>query len=272
MGKGDWRALRLTEGRGFELASVDPGAKPASSGEKERDKAEIARLSSEISHLQDRFWARRDRKLLIVLQGTDTSGKDGTLRAVFRDVDPLGIRAVSYKAPVGPELDRDWLWRHHRDVPGKGEIVVFNRSHYEEVLVPVVRGWVDAEERRRRYRHIVHFEELLTDTGTTVLKFFLHISREEQRERLQERIDDPSKHWKFDRKDLAEREHFEAYQEAYEGLLRHTATERAPWWVVPADSKTHRNLLVARVVRDALAELAPDWPAPDPGLSGLVVT
>lgn len=272
MAEASLKAWRVDGPRTVRFTEMAPNEKPASSGEKAKDKALTAELAMEISHLQDLFHARREHKLLVLLQGTDTSGKDGTVRAAFRNVDPLGVRTVSYKAPVGPELDRDWLWRHHRDVPGRGEIVIFNRSHYEEVLVPVAHGRIDADEVARRFEHIRNFERLLTDTGTTILKVFLHISKDEQRERLQERIDDPTKHWKFDLKDVEERKLWDDYQAAYEALLSETGSEAAPWWVVPADSKTHRNLMVARLLRDVLKGLAGEGPQPNPALKGMVIT
>jgi PPK2 family polyphosphate:nucleotide phosphotransferase len=221
--------------------------------------------------VQDRFYALKKDKLLLVLQGIDTSGKDGTIRSVFQAVDPLGVRAVSYRAPTEPEKDRDFLWRHHRDVPGKGEIVIFNRSHYESVLIEYVRGWIDAAERRRRFAHIVAFEQLLVETGTTVIKCFLHISEDEQRRRLQERIDDPDKHWKFNPQDLEERKLWDKYQGAYEALLSRTGTLHAPWYVVPSDSKTHRNLMVTEILLATLRALAPSYPPGQAQIAGLKV-
>lgn len=221
--------------------------------------------------MQDRFYALRQNKLLLLLQGMDTSGKDGTIRAVFQAIDPLGVRTVAYRAPTEPEKDRDFLWRHHRDVPGKGEIVIFNRSHYEAVLIEYVHGWIDAAERKRRLAHIVEFERLLADTGTTIVKCFLHISKDEQRKRLQERIDDPEKHWKFNPQDLEERKLWDKYQAAYEALLGRTGTSHAPWYVVPADSKTHRNLMISEILLATLRDLAPSYPPPQPKLAGLKV-
>jgi PPK2 family polyphosphate:nucleotide phosphotransferase len=253
------------------LSRFDTGARPFSVGDKAADKARVADLAAELATVQDRFYALRESKLLLLLQGMDTSGKDGTIRAVFQAVDPLGVRAVSYRAPTAPEKDRDFLWRHHRDVPGRGEIVIFNRSHYEAVLIEYVHGWIDAAERRRRLARIVEFEGLLTDTGTTIVKCFLHIGKDEQRKRLQERIDDPQKHWKFDPQDLEERKLWDRYQAAYEELLGRTGTAHAPWYVVPADSKTHRNLMISEILLSALRKLAPSYPPSQHKLAGLKV-
>ncbi|MCX8116001.1 MAG: polyphosphate kinase 2 family protein, partial [Burkholderiaceae bacterium] len=246
------KSHRIDRPRKVALKDFDPSAKPLSAGNKAADKERIVDIAKELARLQDNFYALRKDKLLLVLQGMDTSGKDGTIRAVFQAIDPLGVRAVSYRAPTAFEADRDFLWRHHRDVPGKGEIVIFNRSHYEAVLIEYVRGWIDAAERERRFARIVDFERLLADTGTTIVKCFLHISSKEQRKRLQERIDDPSKHWKFNPQDLEERKRWRRYQDAYEAVLQNTATAHAPWYVVPADSKTHRNLMVGTILLETL--------------------
>jgi PPK2 family polyphosphate:nucleotide phosphotransferase len=253
------------------LKDFDPSAKPLSAGDKAADRERIVDIAKELARLQDNFYALRKDKLLLVLQGMDTSGKDGTIRAVFQAIDPLGVRAVSYRAPTAFEADRDFLWRHHRDVPGKGEIVIFNRSHYEAVLIEYVHGWIDAAERERRFACIVDFERLLADTGTTIVKCFLHISSKEQRKRLQERIDDPSKHWKFNPQDLEERKRWRRYQDAYEAVLQNTATAHAPWYVVPADSKTHRNLMVGTILLETLQRLAPQGPPANPAYKGLRV-
>jgi PPK2 family polyphosphate:nucleotide phosphotransferase len=209
--------------------------------------------------------------LLVVLQGTDASGKDGAVRDVFRNTSPLGVRAVGWKAPTEEERAHDFLWRIHQRMPGAGEIVVFNRSHYEDVLVPVVNGWLTPEQTQQRYAHINDFERLLVETGTTVLKFMLHISKEEQRVRLQERIDDEAKHWKFNIGDLEVRKHWDEYQQAYADAITATCTKVAPWTVVPSDSKLHRNLMIASLVNDALEDMGLQTPAADPELTDLRV-
>jgi PPK2 family polyphosphate:nucleotide phosphotransferase len=255
----------------FTLSALDPGETPFSSGDKASDRAAVQTLADELDTLQNLFYADHRYKMLVVLQGTDTSGKDGTLRAVFGRMSPIGVRAVAWRAPSEFERAHDFLWRIHREVPAAGEIVCFNRSHYEDVLVPVVAGHIDAEETARRYAHINAFERLLAETGTVVLKFLLHISREEQRDRLQQRIDEPDKRWKFQHGDLEVRLHWEAYQEAYARAIGATATPWAPWTIVPADSKTHRNLMIARAVRDAVRALDLRYPDPDPALRRLKV-
>lgn len=261
----------ITSGKDFRLADYDPGAKPFSSGDKPTDLARLAELSGQLDKSQDIFYAEHRRKVLVILQGMDTSGKDGTVRGVFRSFDPLGIRVVGFKAPTPQELAHDYLWRIHAQVPVSGEIVVFNRSHYEDVLVTRVHGWIDDEERERRFRQIRAFETLLTETGTTIVKCFLHISRNEQKTRLQARLADPRKHWKFDTQDLAERRHWKDYMDAYEAAIRATATPEAPWHIVPADSKTHRNVMVAEILTQVFTALKPAYPPPRPELTRLVV-
>lgn len=262
---------RIEAGKTFRLADFDPGAKPFSSGDKEADRARIAQLSEQLDAVQDIFYAEGRRKLLVVLQGMDTSGKDGTVRGVFRSFDPLGIRVVSFKAPTSEELARDYLWRIHAQVPRRGEIVVFNRSQYEDVLVTRVHGWIDEAECRRRYAQIRAFETMLAETGTIIVKCMLHISKDEQKSRLEARLADPHKHWKFDPKDLEERRYWNDYMDAYQDAIAATATPQAPWYVVPADSKTHRNLMVAHILADVFARLKPDYPPPQPGLAKLKV-
>ena len=209
--------------------------------------------------------------MLVVLQGTDTSGKDGTIRGVFALTSALGVHAVGWKAPNEEERAHDYLWRIHKKVPAAGEIVIFNRSHYEDVLVPVVRGWIAKAELQQRLAHINDFERMLGETGTTVLKFFLHISNEEQRQRLQERLDDPTKHWKFAVGDLDERKHWDKYQAAYSAMIAATGTSWAPWTIVPSDSKTHRNLMIATAVTEALRGLKLRYPPGDPALANIKV-
>ncbi|MES2483724.1 MAG: PPK2 family polyphosphate kinase [Pseudomonadota bacterium] len=255
----------------FSLGAVDPAAKPFSSGDKQADRDQVDLLAQELDTLQNLFYADHRFKLLVVLQGLDTSGKDGTLRAVFGRMSPIGVRAVAWRAPTEAERAHDFLWRIHQEVPGAGEIVGFNRSHYEDVLVPVVEGWIDAAEHRRRLAQINDFERLLTETGTVVLKFLLHISKDEQAKRLQERLDDPAKRYKFQRGDLEVRKKWNDYQKAYSQAVAATSTAAAPWIVVPADSKTHRNLMVGLALRDALQALNLRYPDDQPGLRDLKV-
>jgi len=255
----------------FDLRRFDPAAKPFSLGDKTADKAAVASLAAEIDKLQDVLWADRRFKLLVVLQGTDTSGKDGTIRGVFGLTSALGVRAVGCKAPTGVERAHDYLWRIHQQVPAAGEIVIFNRSHFEDVLVTVVRGWITDAEKEQRYAQLNDFERMLTETGTVILKFFLHVSKEEQRQRLQARLDDPTKHWKFAIADLDERKRWDDYQAAYGEMIAATGTSWAPWTVVPADSKTHRNLMIATAVVDAMRALKLRYPPGDPALAGIQV-
>jgi len=257
--------------KSFDLKRCDPAAKPFSIGDKAADRTAVLGLATEIDALQDLFYADRRYKLLVVLQGIDTAGKDGTIRAVFKETSPLGVHAVGWKAPNEEERAHDYLWRIHQQVPRSGELVVFNRSHYEDVLVPVVNGWIGGEETQRRYAQINDFERMLSETGTIVMKFMLHISFEEQRQRLQARLDDPAKRWKFAVGDLEVRKQWKEYQQAYGALLNTTSTEWAPWTVVPADSKTHRNLMIATMVRDRLKSLDLRYPPDDPALKGLIV-
>jgi len=221
-----------------ELEAFDPAAEPFSLGEKAQDKAVVESLAVELDVLQDLFYADRRFKLLVVLQGTDAAGKDGTIRTVFGRMSALGVHAVGWQAPTGAECQHDYLWRIHQRVPGAGEFTVFNRSHYEDVLVPVVSGAIDAEQHRQRLLHINDFERMLSETGTVVLKFMLHISAEEQRRRLQERIDDPTKRWKFKMDDVNARKHWADYQQAYAQLLAATHT---PWAPGPSCRPTPRR-------------------------------
>jgi PPK2 family polyphosphate:nucleotide phosphotransferase len=259
--------LRLHAPGRVSLARFDPAQRPCSVGDKEADRKRLGELSAQLAGLQDRFYAGRRHKLLLVLQGMDTSGKDGTIRSVFQAVDPLGVRAISYRPPVGPETEHDFLWRHHRDVPAAGEIVIFNRSHYEAVVVEYVTGLINDAERERRYGHIRGFEQLLIDSGTRLIKCFLHISKQEQQRRLQQRVDDPDRRWKINESDLKARALWDQYQHAYEQALGATATAEAPWYVVPSDSKSHRNLMVMEILLHVLEPLAPGYP---PGPAALI--
>lgn len=269
-----WRAWQVDPEAAkpqVSLKALDPEAKPFSGGDKVADKAAVDRLADEIDRLQNLFHPDGRFKMLVVLQGTDTAGKDGTVRGVFGRTSPLGVRTVGWKAPTEIERAHDHLWRIHQAMPGNGEIVVFNRSHYEDVLVPVVNGWIDKAQTRQRYAQLNDFERLLAETGTVILKFMLHIGFDEQRQRLQDRIDDPEKHWKFSMGDLEVRKQWPQYQKAYEDLLEATSTPWAPWTIVPANSKTHRNLMIATLVRDTLKALDLRFPPEDPALKKLRV-
>jgi PPK2 family polyphosphate:nucleotide phosphotransferase len=222
--------------------------------------SEIERLRQELDALQAVLYAQHKHRLLVVLQGMDTSGKDGTIRSVFEGVNPQGVRVVSFKAPTSDELDHDYLWRVHRQTPVKGEIVVFNRSHYEDVLVVRVHDLVPREIWKKRYGQIRAFEKILYDEGTTILKFFLLIDKDEQKKRLQERLKDSKKNWKFNPDDLKEREYWEDYSAAYEDVINKTSSDYAPWIIVPSNHKNYRNFVVAQYVVSALKKLDLEYP------------
>lgn len=228
-------------------------------------------LNDRIESLQELLYAEGKHKVLVVIQATDTGGKDGTIRHVFDKVNPQGVKVASFKKPTEKELGHDYLWRVHRHTPGTGELTIFNRSHYEDVLVVRVHDLVPPERWERRYDHINDFERLLADEGTTIVKLFLHISKEEQRERLQDRIDRADKNWKFDSGDLREREHWDDYQEAFRVMLERTSTEHAPWYVIPADRKWFRNLLVSEIITATLDGLDMAFPAAEEGIADLVI-
>ncbi len=255
----------------FDLMRIDPSGKPYSSGDQAADKAQVDTLAVELDELQNKFYADRRFKLLVVLQGTDTSGKDGTLRGVFGRMSALGVHTAAWKAPTEVEAEHDYLWRIHRQMPSLGEVMILNRSHYEDVLVPVVSGALSATQIQQRYAHINDFERMLTETGTVICKFMLHISKDEQRRRLQERLDDPTKHWKFSLGDLETRKHWGKYQKAYADAISATGTPWAPWTVVPADSKTHRNLMIATLMKQTFESLKLRFPVGDPGLDRIRV-
>ena len=260
-----------SRGDKFSLAKLDPGATPFSRGSDQAQRERLDELAIELDKMQNRLHAEGRRKVLLVLQGMDTSGKDGTIRWVFSRTSPLGVRVVPFKAPSELERSHDYLWRCHAVVPSAGQLMVWNRSHYEDVLVPVVEEYIDKKEVQRRYRQINDFERLLTETGTTVIKCMLHISKDEQRTRLQERIDTPGKQWKFARADLDVRLKWDAYQRAYEKALAATSTEHAPWHVIPANSKAHRNLMIASLLIQTLKDMKLQLPPADPALKGLIV-
>lgn len=256
----------------FVLQDKDAGKRPFSDeGTKEAMKLKTGGLSEKIAAFQDIFYAQHQHKLLVILQGMDTSGKDGTVKAVFGQLNPAGVRSVSFKAPTAIELAHDFLWRIHQQVPAAGEVVIFNRSHYEDVLITKVHAWIDDAECKQRYAHINAFERMLSETGTTILKFFLHISKDEQKLRLEERIADPNKHWKFDPQDLSERKFWNDYQGAYQDAIRTTHTEHAPWHIIPANSKTQRNFAIAHIVSEKLAAMGLAYPAENPALYKLKV-
>jgi PPK2 family polyphosphate:nucleotide phosphotransferase len=250
-----------------DLDAIETDASPGFDGGKKKGKAALFALGDALSDLQERLFAEgksgSDRRLLLVLQGMDTSGKGGVLRHTVGLVDPQGVRITSFKAPTEEERAHDFLWRIRRAVPQPGYLGVFDRSHHEDVLIARVRQLADPEEIERRYDAINEFEKSLVDNGTVVVKCMLHISAEEQKERLLARLDDPAKLWKFNPGDIDERRRWRDYQQAYEIALERTSTEHAPWLLVPSDRKWYRNLAVAQVLRETLQHMDPRWPAPD---------
>lgn len=258
---------RVAPGDRVRLSRRDPRA--SSGFSKRQGEARLLQLGRRLRELQEVLAAERRRKVLVVLQGMDTSGKDGTISHVFENVNPQGVVVARFNVPTAEEFAHDFLWRVHARVPAAGEITIFNRSHYEDILVPRVHRTLEPAVWRERYGQINAFEAILASTGTTILKFFLHISRKEQKERLAARLADPKKIWKFERGDLRERARWNLYQAAYEDILEKTSTREAPWFVVPADRKWHRNLIVAGVLVAAMEKMDLKYPEPPPGLSGL---
>jgi PPK2 family polyphosphate:nucleotide phosphotransferase len=234
---------------------------------KEKAKTITAQLIGRLDEMQERLYANGDRAVLIVLQGMDTSGKDGTIKSVMSGVNPQGCKVVSFKAPSPEELSHDFLWRVHQKAPSKGQIGIFNRSHYEDVLITRVHGLVSDKIVKQRFNQIKEFEELLHENGTTVLKFFLHISKDEQKARLEERIRNPEKRWKFNEGDLEERKLWKNYMEAFEDMMAATSTDHAPWYVVPANRKWYRNFVVADRVVDALEGMKLKTPPTPSGIN-----
>jgi PPK2 family polyphosphate:nucleotide phosphotransferase len=253
--------FRVTDGKGFDLSKVDT-RDTCGIEDKEKSKVQVAEDAAAIDQLQDRLYAEGKRALLVVLQGIDSSGKDGTVRNVFNTCGPIGVHNTPFKAPTDVELAHDYLWRVHKACPEKGFIGIFNRSHYEDVLVVKVRKFAPADVIEKRYEQINAFEKMLSESGTRILKFMLHISKEEQAERLQARVDDPTKRWKFNPGDLEDRKLWDEFMNEYQTVVRKCSTEHAPWHVIPADRKWVRNAVIARIVRETLEEMNPQYPEP----------
>ena len=260
---GDRSLHRVSPGTPVDLGAIDPADVSRGPGGRAATEAAFAALATELADLQARLWAGADRSVLVVLQGIDTAGKGGTVDHVFGQVHPVGLKVASFKAPSSTELAHDYLWRIHQQVPASGELGVFDRSHYEDVLAARVQGLVPVERWQRRFDHINAFEQMLVDEGTTIVKVFLHISKAEQRRRLQARLEDPTKRWKVRADDLDTRAHWDEYRIAFEEAIERTATEVAPWHVVPADKKWYRNWAVAAIVVGVLGDLELRWPGPE---------
>jgi len=266
----DSQSLTVPPGTPIRLAEFDPRHVDG----KWKKKSAGKQVENNVAALPDlayRLYAEDRRALLLVLQGMDTAGKDGTIRCVMSGINPQSCQVVSFKQPSVEELDHDFLWRIHRAVPRRGHIGIFNRSQYEDVLVVRVHKLVSEAEWKSRYERINEFEKLLTEGGLSILKCFLHISKEEQRERLQARLDTPNKRWKFSHGDIDERKLWDDYQRAYEDALTKCNTEHAPWHIIPADRKWYRNLVISRLMRDTLERMDPQYPAAEPGLDKVIV-
>jgi len=264
-------AHRIEQEMTVRLGEIDPDATDGRY-DKRSGRKHLEELRIRLAELQQLLWADGRHRLLVVLQAMDTGGKDGTIRNVFAGVNPQGVRVANFKAPTSEELAHDYLWRIHEETPAAGQIVVFNRSHYEDVLVVRVLGLVPQERWERRYAHINAFEQQLADEGTTIVKFYLHISKEEQAERLRARIEDPTKQWKFRIADLDHRKLWDDYMAAFETALSSTSTPHAPWYVVPANRKWYRDLIVAETLVATLEGLDLRYPAPEEGIEDVVIT
>ena len=267
----DVSSFRIPEGSTFDLVTHDPNAKVGFDGEKKDGRVALQGLNRQLADLQRRLWAESRQSLLVIIQAIDTGGKDGTIRHVFSGVNPQGVGVTSFGKPNDRELAHDYLWRIHRETPPDGYIKVFNRSHYEDVLVVRVNNLVPEERWSRRYRHIREFERMLSEEGTTIVKLFLNISKSEQKRRLRSRLAKPHKNWKFNKADLTDRAKWDDYQQAFSETIQETSTEYAPWYVVPANRKWYRNLVVSSILIRTLEAMDPKYPKPEPGLEDVVI-
>ena len=265
------KQLLIKPGNRINLDEWDPSDSSAFEVDKKSAKEKLIELTSELSNLQELLYTEHKHRLLIILQGMDTSGKDGAIEHVFQGVNPQGVRVASFKVPTQEELDHDFLWRIHKQTPAKGEIVIFNRSHYEDVLVVRVHELVLKRVWSHRFDRINNFERMLADEGTTIIKFFLHIDLEEQKKRLQARLDAPGKRWKFRVGDLKERQLWPEYMKAYEDVLNKTSTDWAPWYLIPANRKWFRNLVIGTILVDTLKEMEMNYPEPEENLDNVVI-
>jgi PPK2 family polyphosphate:nucleotide phosphotransferase len=262
--------LRVEPGARADIAGRDPGDK-LSLDDKAEGRERLAELHEKLGDLHNRLFAEARRSVLLVLQGIDASGKDGVIKSVFTGLNPQGCRVVSFRAPTVTELAHDYLWRVHAALPARGEIGIFNRSHYEDVVTVRLLKLVPEETWKRRPGHIREWERMLADEGTTIVKVFLNVSKEEQRIRFQERVDDPAKRWKFRKDDLEVRRRFDEYVAAWDDVVSETSTEWAPWYVVPADRNWVKAVAVAEILVQALERLDPRFPDPEPGVEGLTI-
>jgi PPK2 family polyphosphate:nucleotide phosphotransferase len=263
---------RVKPGDKVNLSKIDTRDTPFwDPDDKDDGRQRLLELNDQLEALQELLWAQGTERVLVVIQAMDAGGKDGTVKRVLEGVNPSGVRVAAFKKPNDDELAHDYLWRVHRHVPGDGELVIFNRSHYEDVLVVRVMDLVPKKRWSKRYDHIVNFEQMLADEGTTIVKIFLHISKDEQRERLQARLDEPEKNWKFDKGDLVPRARWDDYQEAFEDAIAATSTDDAPWYVVPADRKWYRNLVISEIIIQTLEGLDMSYPEADPEIANITI-
>jgi PPK2 family polyphosphate:nucleotide phosphotransferase len=256
-------------GERARLADRDPGDELGI--DKDAGQERLAKVTEKLGVYQEKLFAESRQSLLLVLQGLDASGKDGVVRSVFDQVNPQGCSVVSFRAPTSTELAHDYLWRVHAALPACGMIGIFNRSHYEDVVAVRMLELAPEKVWKRRPRHLVEWERMLVDEGTTIVKVFLHVSKDEQRQRFQERVDDPTKRWKFKKADLQVRERFDEYVAAWDDVISETSTDHAPWHVVPADRNWLKALVVGELLLDALERMDPRYPEPEEGLEGLVI-
>ncbi len=261
---------RISPGEIVDLSRITTRGKELHN-DRDRAEKEFKKSRKRIAELQPALYAEDRQKLLVVLQAMDAGGKDGTTRSVFEGVNPQGVHVISFKAPSKRELAHDYLWRVHREVPPKGMIHVFNRSHYEDVLIVRVDNIVPEQVWQKRFEQINQFEEFLTETGTTILKFYLHISKDEQKERFQSRLDEPHKHWKFSHQDLEKRKQWDDYRIAFNDVLTKCSTNHAPWHVIPADQKWYRNWAISKIICETLEEMNPQYPPDEGGLDQIVI-
>jgi PPK2 family polyphosphate:nucleotide phosphotransferase len=262
---------KIDPGEEAHLDKVDPNDTSGFDGKDEDELGESKKLNEKLRQLQEMLYAEHKTKVLVILQAVDTGGKDGVIHRVFEGVNPQGVQVAHFGVPTPEEQDHDFLWRHHKRVPGKGELVIFNRSHYESVLVERVHKLVPEDVWRRRYREINDFERLLSEEETVILKFYLHISKDEQKKRLQERLDDPTKEWKFSGNDLPEREHWDEYMTAYEDALTKTSTDWAPWHLIPSNHKWYRDLVVSRIIVKAMEKMDLHYPRMEKDRSSIMI-
>ncbi len=262
---------KIEPGKEVHLDKVDPNDTSGFEGKSADEPGESKKLNEKLRQLQEMLYAEHKMKVLVILQAVDTGGKDGVIHRVFEGVNPQGVQVAHFGIPTPEELDHDFLWRHHKRVPGRGELVIFNRSHYEGVLVERVHKLVPEEVWQRRYREINDFERLLSEEETVILKFYLHISKDEQKKRLQERLEDPTKEWKFSANDLPERKHWDEYMKAYEDALTKTSTEWAPWHLIPSNHKWFRDLVVSRIIVKTMEKMDLHYPKLEKNPSSIIV-